>query len=154
VPRPAWGAGQLLFCAPLGRGYGSGVGSVILFYVCRAIAFSQPSRLWIVTVMATFVILVFTTEREVMTTEQARQVIVVAPTKSAGVAILLTVLFGPLGMFYSTIPGAFVMLVVTLVLGLVTFGLGLLLTWPICIIWGAMAASSYNKKLVGGTRQY
>jgi hypothetical protein len=38
-----------------------------------------------------------------MVSEQTRQVVVVTPTKSAGVAILLTVLFGPLGMFYSTI---------------------------------------------------
>lgn len=89
-----------------------------------------------------------------MATEQARQVVVVTPTKSAGVAILLTVLFGPLGMFYSTIAGAIVMIVVSLVVALFTLGFGLILTWPICIVWAAMAASSHNKKLIGGTRQY
>ena len=89
-----------------------------------------------------------------MVTEQTRQVVVVTPTKSAGVAILLTVLFGPLGMFYSTIAGAIVMIVVSLLVGVVTLGIGLLLTWPVCIVWAAMAASSHNKKLLGGTRQY
>jgi hypothetical protein len=89
-----------------------------------------------------------------MATEQARQVVVVTPTKSAGVAILLTALFGPLGMFYSTIAGAIVMIVISLIVALFTLGFGLILTWPICIVWAAMAASSHNKKLIGGTRQY
>ena len=89
-----------------------------------------------------------------MVTEQTRQVVVVTPTKSAGVAILLTVLFGPLGMFYSTIAGAIVMIVVSLVVALFTLGFGFILTWPICIVWAAMATSLHNKKLVGGARQY
>jgi hypothetical protein len=89
-----------------------------------------------------------------MSTQPVRQVVVVSPTKNVGVAILLTVLFGPLGMLYSTIVGAIVMLVITLVVGALTLGIGLLLTWPLCIIWGALAASSYNKKLVAGSRQY
>jgi hypothetical protein len=89
-----------------------------------------------------------------MATEQARQVVVVTPTKSAGVAILLTVLFGPLGMFYSTIAGAIVMIVISLVVALFTLGFGLILTWPICIVWAAMAARSHNKKLVDGASRY
>lgn len=59
---------------------------------------------------------------------------VVMTTKSPGIAILLTVLFGPIGMFYSTILGAIVMTILSIIIGLVTFGFGLLLTWPICII--------------------
>jgi len=89
-----------------------------------------------------------------MATEQARQVVVVTPTKSAGVAILLTVLFGPLGMFYSTIAGAIVMIVISVVVALFTLGFGLILTWPICIVWAAMAARSHNKKLVDGASRY
>jgi hypothetical protein len=90
------------------------------------------------------------------------QVVVVAPTKSAGLAILLTVLFGPLGMLYSTIPGAIVMLVLSFLVAVValffvgSLGVGLcfgvMLTWPVCIIWAAMAASSHNRKLVVGTK--
>jgi hypothetical protein len=80
--------------------------------------------------------------------------VVVTATKSLGIAILLTALFGPLGMFYSTIPGAITMLIVSLVIGLVTFGFGLFLTWPVCVIWGAMAAKAYNEKLLAGERRY
>lgn len=74
--------------------------------------------------------------------------VVVAPTKSVGISILLTVLFGPLGMLYSTIVGGLVMLVASFVVGVLTLGLGLFLTWPICVIWGAIAASSENKRLM------
>ncbi|MGO8881153.1 MAG: hypothetical protein ACLPVO_08350 [Desulfomonilaceae bacterium] len=81
--------------------------------------------------------------------ELPRQVIV-TPTKSVGISIILTVVFGPLGMFYSTISGAIIMLIISAVVGLVTFGYGLILTHPICVIWGALAANSYNKKLLEG----
>jgi len=80
-----------------------------------------------------------------------RRAVVVA-TKSVGVSILLTVLFGPLGMLYSTVSGGVIMLIATLVLAVFTFGLGVLITWPICIIWGAVATNSYNEKLVAGAR--
>lgn len=73
---------------------------------------------------------------------------VVAP-KSVGVAFLLTFLFGPFGMLYSTVPGALIMLGVSVVGGIV-FGiltLGLIwfvwgpLMWVISIVWGCIAAS-------------
>jgi hypothetical protein len=73
-------------------------------------------------------------------------VIAIVP-KSVGVAILLTVFFGPLGMFYSTVTGAIIMCILTLIVGVGTFGVGLFLIWPISIIWGAIAADGYNKQL-------
>ena len=73
--------------------------------------------------------------------------VVLRPPKSVGVAILLTVLFGPLGMLYSTVPGALVMILVSLVLGVMTAGISFFITWPICIIWGALAVDSYNRGL-------
>lgn len=82
------------------------------------------------------------------------QVVVVSATKNMGVSILLTVLFGPLGMLYSTIPGAIIMAIISVILGVVTLGIGLLITWPVCIIWGAVATSSHNKKLIAGAKQY
>jgi hypothetical protein len=72
-------------------------------------------------------------------------VVVARQPKSVGVAILLTVLFGPLGMLYSTVAGALVMLVVSVVLGVPTGGLSVAITWPICIIWGAVAAQNWNQ---------
>lgn len=89
-----------------------------------------------------------------MVTDQSRQVVVTSPTKNMGTSIILTVLFGPLGMLYSTMLGGLVMLVVSVVVGFVTLGLGLFVTWPICIIWAAMATSNYNKKLISGEKSY
>lgn len=80
------------------------------------------------------------------------QTIVVKPIKSMGTSIILTVLFGPLGMLYSTILGGIIMIVVSAVVGLLTAGTGLIVTWPICIIWAAVATSSYNKNLSAGQR--
>lgn len=78
--------------------------------------------------------------------------IVVTPTKSVGISIILTVIFGPLGMFYSTISGAIIMVIVSGIVGLLTFGYGLVITHPICVVWGALSTHSYNKKLLGGLR--
>lgn len=79
------------------------------------------------------------------------QTVVTVSTKNVGVSLILTFLFGSLGMFYSTIIGAIIMLVIEGIVGFATLGFGLLVTHPICMIWGALAAKSYNKKLLQGT---
>lgn len=73
-------------------------------------------------------------------------VVVQGAGKSTVVAVVLSLLFGPLGMFYSTAIGGIVMLIISIVVGIFTLGFGLLITWPICIIWAALAADKYNKK--------
>jgi hypothetical protein len=86
-------------------------------------------------------------------------VVVLSPRKSVGVAFLLTFFFGPLGMMYSTVSGALVMLGVMLIGGffiaLVTFGLGLVLFWPLVwvasIIWGCVAAGNQQGPQVTST---
>ena len=83
---------------------------------------------------------------------QQPQRIVVVPTKSAGLAIILAVIFGPLGLLYSTVTGAIVMFLVNIVVALVTVGFGLILTWPICGVWAAVAVNAYNKKLLESQR--
>jgi hypothetical protein len=79
-------------------------------------------------------------------------VVVVQETKSVGVALLLTLLFGPLGMLYSTVSGALIMIVVSIVLAVFTLGFSLFLTWPISIIWGVMAASEQRRRVLSVTR--
>ncbi len=76
-----------------------------------------------------------------------KQIVIVKTEKSMGVTILLTILFGPLGMFYSTITGAIVMMIVSVLVAIVTFGFGLIITWPVCIIWAALATKNYNNNL-------
>jgi hypothetical protein len=58
--------------------------------------------------------------------------VIVLPTKSVGLAVFLGVFFGPLGLLYSTVPGAVIMFIANLLIGFVTLGVGLILTWPIC----------------------
>jgi hypothetical protein len=82
------------------------------------------------------------------TAQTNKNVTVVVPTKSVGVSLILTFLFGPLGMLYSTILGAIIMFFVDIIVGFLTFGFGLLFTWPICMIWGAVATHNYNKRIM------
>ena len=76
------------------------------------------------------------------------QQIIVMPTKSVAISLILTFFFGALGMLYSTIWGAIIMIIVSILVATITLGMGLFLVWPICMIWGALAAASYNKKLL------
>lgn len=73
---------------------------------------------------------------------------IIVSQKSVGLSFLLTFLFGPLGMLYSTVFGAIIMIILSIIIGAVTFGLGLILIWPVCIIWGIVSTNSYNKNLM------
>jgi hypothetical protein len=85
-----------------------------------------------------------------VSTNQPPQRIVVVQAKSTGLAIVLAVLFGPIGLLYSTVMGAAVMFIVNIIVAVVTVGFGLLLTWPICGIWAFVAVNAHNKKLLEG----
>lgn len=76
-----------------------------------------------------------------------QKIIIIESRKSIGVAFLLTFFFGPFGMLYSTVVGGIIMLIASVVVGLVTFGFGVFITWPICIIWGMIAADNHNKRI-------
>lgn len=86
--------------------------------------------------------------------QAAGKKIIVIPTKSVGIALILTVVLGPLGMLYSTIWGGIIMSIISLIVIPCTLGIGLLIIWPICLIWAAVATSSYNKELLTGKRNY
>jgi phage-related minor tail protein len=69
------------------------------------------------------------------------QITVVAkPEKSVLAAFFLTLLFGPLGLLYASVGGGIFMIIVAIILGFVTLGLGVLITWPAAMIWGVLAA--------------
>jgi len=71
--------------------------------------------------------------------------------KSTLIAFFLTLLFGPLGLFYSSIAGGAIMLVVYLVilgLSIITLGVATILflpAWITCIVWGVLAAKNRNR---------
>lgn len=78
------------------------------------------------------------------------QVVVAKSPKSLGIALLLTFLFGPVGLLYSTVKGGVIMIVVAIVLGFLTLGLSCLVVWPVTIVWSYLAVKNYNKALYAG----
>ncbi len=100
--------------------------------------------------------------------------LVVTQTKSVGIAILLTLFLGPLGLFYATIRGAlFVLFGVPFLftVGAIAFGaaasagstgglLGALAMIPLCaatmwilsLVWSVTAVNAYNQRLLAGAR--
>ncbi|MEO8842030.1 MAG: hypothetical protein ABI591_08350 [Kofleriaceae bacterium] len=75
------------------------------------------------------------------------QVVVVGGEKSVGTAVLLALLFGPLGMIYSTGVGALVMFLANILVIVGTAGVGLIITVPVCAIWAANAVNTHNARI-------
>ena len=67
--------------------------------------------------------------------------------KSMAAAVILTFLFGPLGLLYVTVPGAILLIVVSIVLGIITLGLGFIVGWLASIIWAIIAVGKHNGKM-------
>lgn len=68
-----------------------------------------------------------------------------ANRKSVLLSLVLTFFFGPFGMLYSTIPGALIMLVLYVALGIPTLGWAIAALHPIAMVWGAFAAHRANR---------
>lgn len=66
---------------------------------------------------------------------------VLVERKSVGLAFLLTLVFGPLGMLYSTVAGAIVMFILASVCIPLTGGLAAIIVWPTCMMWACIAAA-------------
>ncbi len=69
-----------------------------------------------------------------------------APQKSMGVAILLAIAFGPIGLLYASVTGGIVMFVVSLIVLPLTLMLGIFITWPACVIWAAIAVNKHREQ--------
>lgn len=78
------------------------------------------------------------------------QVIIAKSPKSVGIALILTLLFGPLGLLYSTVKGGLILIVVGAVLGILTLGMAFIVVWPISIVWSYFAVKKYNEALYAG----
>ncbi len=72
--------------------------------------------------------------------------VIVVDRKSIGLAFLLALFFGPLGMLYTTVGGAIFMLIVSGIVGTLTAGVGLAITWPLCILWSCISAAKHNDR--------
>jgi hypothetical protein len=70
--------------------------------------------------------------------------------KSVVLALVLAVLFGPLGLFYVSVWGA-VLLIVVAAAGVVpTLGFVLIFVWAASIVWAAVAAGKQHGDFVRG----
>lgn len=91
-------------------------------------------------------------------------------TKSLGLAIVLSLIFGPIGLFYASVSGGLIMSLTPLAVFLLLF-LGVisqssvllassaillvifaLSYWIICVIWAATSVSNYNNKVINDAR--
>ncbi len=68
--------------------------------------------------------------------------------KSVGVAFVLTFFFGPLGMLYTAVWPALIMIVAAIVLGFVTLGLALPFVWIATIVWACVNASKQHSRFL------
>lgn len=54
-------------------------------------------------------------------------------------ALLLVVLFGPVGLLYTSVRGGVALILVALVGAIFTMGFAPLAVWPVCILWVLIA---------------
>lgn len=77
--------------------------------------------------------------------------------KSQLVGFLLTLLLGPLGLFYSSIAAALALLLLTFGAAFATTfigGLGALVAWPLSILVGFATVSRYNSRVALEERRH
>jgi hypothetical protein len=78
-------------------------------------------------------------------------VVLALSQKNTGLSVLLTILFGSLGLLYSSIVGGIIMFIVETVLFIPTLGLAAIVTHPICVIWGIIAVKNHNQQILTQT---
>lgn len=78
-------------------------------------------------------------------TQQANMII--GEEKNMVGAVLLTFIFGPFGMLYSTIVGGVVMLVLSIIIAAETLGFGLIITQIICLAWTIIVVDKHNRRV-------
>lgn len=66
--------------------------------------------------------------------------------RSVVLALVLTLLFGPLGLLYASVPGALALIALAAVGVVPTFGFVLIFVWPASMAWAAVAASRKHRE--------
>lgn len=68
------------------------------------------------------------------------------PYKSVAVALLFSVIFGPVGLLYASFWGGFTMIFIGMVVISSKLFFPIVLLWLICCIWSVGAVEAYNKR--------
>lgn len=69
------------------------------------------------------------------------------PYKSVAIALLFSVLLGPVGVLYASFWGGIVMIAIGIVVVSSKFLFPIVLTWIISCIWSVGAVEAHNKKI-------
>jgi hypothetical protein len=69
------------------------------------------------------------------------------PYKSVAIALLFTILVGPLGLLYASFWGGITMILLGLVVVSSKFIFPIILLWIVCCIWSVRAIETYNNML-------
>ena len=67
-------------------------------------------------------------------------------TKSQGLQLVLSVLFGPLGLLYSSVPGAVLLSLAAVWIAKDAPPLGFLPAWPLAIVTGYFTVRHWNRR--------
>lgn len=70
------------------------------------------------------------------------------PYKSVAVALLFSVLLGPVGLLYASFWGGVVMIMMGIVVVSNLFLFPIILVWLISCVWAVGSVETYNKKLL------
>jgi hypothetical protein len=73
---------------------------------------------------------------------------VIAPVKSVSLALLLTVLFGPLGLFYANATLAILLIILAIPAMALTGGLAFFLIWAGSIIAAVISVNEHNQRIL------
>lgn len=66
------------------------------------------------------------------------------PKRNTRLALFLAIMLGPIGIFYATVTGAAIMLVINVVLGVLTYGLAVIVLWPLGVKIAQMSVRKNN----------
>lgn len=81
-------------------------------------------------------------------------VTVTAPRKSMAAAVILTILFGPLGLLYASVTGGLVLLVIDLIaipVSFLTLGMGAVIfpiVWILSVVWAVLAVQGKDQQVI------
>ncbi len=74
------------------------------------------------------------------------------PTKSVGVSVVLSIIFGGLGLLYSDVKAGVIMSIIQFInfwLCFIFIGLFLIpVIHLVCVAWGVLAVNKYNKEMM------
>lgn len=70
------------------------------------------------------------------------------PYKSVAIALIFSVVLGPIGLLYASFWGGFFMILLGMVIVSNKYIFPMILMWLICCVWSVRAVESYNKNLL------